>query len=124
MLCFIIIFLLITQSTCGPIKFIHLYETCVDSATGIAELFFCLVNPSVAIICDVLIENVGSKGMFAFYAGVTFVGLIYYSLFFRDTTFGYDHNHRRFIRMTDKQKQELYMPDELKESVIQEKLEK
>lgn len=85
MLIMVIIFLLITQTTSGPIKYIHLYETCVDSAAGVAQLFFCIVNPGSAIISEFLIEKSGTNMMLIFFASWTLLGFVYYVKFLKDT---------------------------------------
>ena len=106
MLSMLAIFLLVSQMTSGPIKTIHCYETCVDSAAGIAHLFFFFVNPSGAVITEYLINTVGISGMFTFFASVSGIGFIYYCIFFKDTCYKYviENEVTLRIRLTDKEK--------------------
>lgn len=122
MLFMIIMFVLISQSTTGPIKFIHIFETCVDSAAGLNEFLLFIINSAVAIICEKLIKEIGTQGMFAFFASFTCVGTMYYILFLKDTTYKFieeitEDGKKEVlkVRLTDKEKQELYMPEEFKD---------
>ena len=86
----IAIFFICSQSTSGSIKFIHVFETCVDSSSSVATLFFTLINPTGAAITEYIIRVAGTMGMFSFFTGITFFGLVYFLKFFRDTTYKYE----------------------------------
>lgn len=87
MLVMMIMMIVISQMTSGPIKFIHMHETCVDSAAGFATLIFCFINPGVAVLSEKLIEVIGTQGMFSFFAICSTLGFLYYIVFMKDTVY-------------------------------------
>ena len=83
-----------------------------------------LCNPSAGTLSEFLVREVGTQGMFIFFTGVTFIGLIYFIICFRDTTYKEEiimrdgKEIKNKVRLTDNEKQHIYMPDEYKNNSI------
>ena len=81
----------------------------MDKSTGIALLSLFSCSLTVATITPYLITGIGNFGMFAFFAGCTFTANLYIKFGVKDTTFRIGDNGEK-IRLTDKEKKELYQP--------------
>ena len=105
----------------GPIYFIHVTETCVESVVGFGSQILFIVVIMSSLITPILIDYTGTRGVFIFYGSCSVIGLIYIFIYVKDTTYTADTEvepgctgpKKRFT--TDREKKELYMPAEFKE---------
>lgn len=112
-----IAYLITYQGTTGTIKFVHFYETCVDSAVSTASGMGMLGSVINIFTSQFVLLKFNITGMFIYSLIWTFLGFLYITFIWKDTTFKYErvedpilgHIHRKMM-LTDKDKKELYMP--------------
>jgi len=88
---------------------VHAQETALDSALGLGNFTLCSCLVVSSILTPYLIESTGVRGTFIFYGCVCLVNLTYIIIFLKDTTYKKDGS-----KLTEREKKELYMPEELK----------
>lgn len=81
----------------------------MDKSSGIGQLFLFTWVLTIAQLTPYMIAGIGNKGMFLFFACSTFFGNLYMKFGVKDTTFRIDENGEK-VRLTDKEKKELYQP--------------
>ena len=80
-------------------------EVAVDTGLGICILALYASLLEKAITMEFMVHSsMGPTGMFFFLSGITFIGAAFILLYVKETK-----------GLTDKEKKELYCPDELKE---------
>lgn len=104
----IAIFLLSFQASISGLKFIHINETCLDKSSGIAQLFLFISIMAVALAMPSLVNGLGTDGMFIFFSVTTLIGNLYIKFFMIDSTYKITKDGK--VRLTDKEKKELYHP--------------
>lgn len=117
MILFMVIFLFFFQFGIGTIGFIHIFETNVDSIIGFSNqiLFYVLFISS--IITPSLIEHLSVYGTFSFFGAISLAGLFYMICFVRHTSYikeSAENKRKEIVKCTDKEKKELYWPEEFK----------
>ena len=95
----------------------HVTETCVESVVGVASQFLFINVIIVSLLTPPLIDKIGTSGVFIFYGSFAISALIYMICFLKDTTYTNDEGGKRRY-LTDREKKELYMPEEFKTKVI------
>ena len=93
-------------------------ETCADAAVGFASLMIFMAVVFSSLVTPILIEKLGVSGCFGFYAICSFLGCIYLHTFFKDSTYKLVQNpdgSTSKVHLTEKEKKQLYMPEDLKE---------
>ena len=102
----------------------HTAETSVDAAIGLANMHLFLWVLLTVLISPVLISKATPSGTFALYGAVSFIGFVYFSCVIRDTSFSDEEIEqvddkgetiKTYRRLNEKEKKELYMPDEFKD---------
>ena len=96
----------------GTICFIHIFETNVDSITGLANqvLFFMIFITS--LFTPTLIEYLTVSGTFFMFGSLSLLSLIY-MIFIVEHTSLYEENtegNLEEVKLSEKQKKELYWP--------------
>ena len=81
----------------------------MDKSSGIGQLSLFTWVLTVAQITPYMIAGIGNGGMFFFFVCCTFFGNLYMKFGLKDTTFRKGENGEK-IRLTDKEKKELYQP--------------
>ena len=114
MIATMVLFLCFYEFGIGSIVFIHIFETNVDSITGVANqvLFFMVFTTS--LITPTLIANLTVSGTFAFFGALSSLSLLYFTFFIKHTSY-YEKNkdgNMEEVKLTEKQKKELYWPEE------------
>lgn len=89
----------------------------MNSAVGLANQSIFFSQVMVTIIIPVLVETVGPSWMFIFFALITFIGSLYILFFIRNTTYYVDESGAK-IGLNDKEKKQLYMPEEYRDKVL------
>lgn len=117
MILFMVLFLIFYQFGIGTIGFIHIFETNVDSIIGFANqmLFFMVFLTS--LMTPSLIKHLSVYGTFTLYGVISLAGLIYMLCFVKQTSYfqeAADGGKKQIIKKTEKDKKELYWPDEFK----------
>lgn len=107
------VFVVTFQASIGGITFIHINETCMDKSSGIAQLVLFTWVLTVAQITPYMVAGIGNSGMFLFFAVCTFFGNVYIKFGVKDTTYRIGENGEK-IRLTDKEKKELYQNQDIK----------
>lgn len=83
----ILIFLLTYQCSSGPLKVVHVYETCVDSSAGFSLCILYGTSVFCAILTDLIIKYFGVQEMFLFFTFTQINYFFYVRIFWKDTTF-------------------------------------
>lgn len=81
------LFLIAFQMSMGPITFLHVQETCADSVVGFIFFLNFMFNISTGFLGSFVMERFGGSAIFIFYGLFTLFGVIYTSIFTKDTTF-------------------------------------
>lgn len=116
MIVFMVLSLCCFQFAIGTIAYMHVFQTTVDSITGFANqvLFFGVFL--VSSITPTLIEHLQVSGCFAFWGGWSTIAFIYMCLCVKHTSYikVNDDGTKEIIILTEKEKKELYWPEEYK----------
>lgn len=116
MLVSMVLYLCFFEFGIGTIVFIHIFETNVDSITGISNQVLFIMVFTTSLITPTLVSSLTVSGTFVFFGSCSLVGLVYIALFVRDTsrieTDG--EGQQSTIKLTEKEKKELYWPEEFK----------
>ena len=119
-----LLFLTFYEFGIGTISFIHIFETNVDSITGFANQVLFLMIFLTSLFPPTLIFNLRVTGTFILYGTISFLLLIYMTLFVKDTSMRQDisadgeetvhapKTGKKIVEFTEKQKKELYWPEE------------
>ena len=83
----LMIYLLSLETAIGPIKLVHTFETCVDSAAGFAFSILFISMIAAIYISQLLVKEYGAISMFGFFACFIFLSCLYILFFWKDTTF-------------------------------------
>ena len=99
-----ILFLGFFQFSIGPITFIHIFETNVDSITGFANQVLWIIAFLTSFVTPTLIANLTVSGTFAFFGTSSLFFLFYTACFVKNTSrFEVDSNGLlRAINLTEK----------------------
>jgi len=73
--------------TIGPVKLIHMFETCVDSAAGFAFSILFISMLAAVYFSQLLIKEYGTIAMFGFFASFLSLSCLYVFFFWKDTTY-------------------------------------
>jgi hypothetical protein len=71
----------------------------------------------MSIIVPLLSERIGNSAVFLFFGSLSLLTLVYMCIFIKDTTYTFDETdgkEKRIRLLTDREKKELYMPEEFK----------
>jgi len=109
----------------GALPVEHIIETCPAPAVSLGTMVLFGTAEISLFIIPIMIEQLGIDGCFSIFAVGTFIGAIYLHLFFKDTTYFYRYidevdqdgkvtQIRVKHNLTEKEKKELYWPDDLK----------
>jgi len=105
----VVMFVIGFELSVGNVGFVHAQETTIDSVLGFTNMQIGVWLCISTLITPILIENTGVRGTFIFYGSYSIVFLLYVIVFLRDTTYNKDGT-----KLTEKQKKQLYMPEEFK----------
>ena len=83
----IMIYLFNAELTVGTIKYIHMFETCVDSAAGFAFAVRFISMIAATFFSQFLIKKFGTIGMFGCFTCFIFASCLYVLIFVKDTTY-------------------------------------
>jgi len=123
-ICALLLFLISFQLSMGPIFFIHVTETCVETVVGFANQILFIFVILTSLITPFLIDYTGTRGVFIFYGSLSIIGLIHISIYVKDSSYTVDTDvepgcigpKKRFL--SNREKKELYMPAEFKEGYL------
>ena len=112
MLLWMVLYICFYEFGIGTICFIHIFETNVDSITGLANqvLFFMIFITS--LFTPTLIEYLTVSGTFFMFGSLSLLSLIY-MIFIVEHTSLYEENtegNLEEVKLSEKQKKELYWP--------------
>jgi len=121
----LLLFLISFQLSMGPIFFIHVTETCVETVVGFASQILFIFVMLASLITPFLIDYTGTRGVFIFYSSCSIIGLIYMCIYVKDSSYTVDTDvepgctgpKKRFS--SNREKKELYMPAEFKEGYLE-----
>jgi len=71
----------------------------------------------MSIIVPLLSERIGNSAVFLFFGSLSLLTFVYMCNFIKDTTYTFDETdgkEKRIRLLTDREKKELYMPEEFK----------
>ena len=103
---FLCIFITAFQFSQGPLSWMYAGEVACDTGLGLSVLALYVSLLDKAITMQFIVNSrMGPTGMFFLLGGVTFLGAIFIHVYVKETK-----------GLTDKEKKELYTPDELKDS--------
>ncbi len=71
----------------------------------------------MSIIVPILSDRIGNSAVFIFFGSLSVLTLIYMFIFIKDTTYTLDETNSKaksLRTLTDREKKELYMPNEFK----------
>lgn len=108
------VFLTCFQISTGALPFIHAQETCHEVIVAFGQNLLYLSMIATGFLTPLLLQKLGAKGTFGFYMGIGIISLIHQIFITKDTTYGVDEKGQK-VKLSDKQKKELYMPDEFKD---------
>lgn len=106
------IFLCFYEFGIGTIVFIHIFETNVDSVTGLGSQTVFFMGFATSLITPTLITKLTVSGMFSFYGGLSLLCLLYMVCFIKHTSRiekGED-GKQVIVELNEKEKKELYWP--------------
>jgi hypothetical protein len=103
MLGFILLFLASFQFTDGPLYFMYTSEVTVDSGLGFGVFGIKFTGLIISLTTEYLMDSpLQPHGVFWLYAGITWIGAVFFFFAMRETK-----------GLTDRQKKELYRPKQL-----------
>jgi len=122
----LVLFVLSFQCSLGPICFNHPVETCLPATIGPLNAFIWINSISTNILGPYLMSTIGASGTFMIFGSISFFFIIYSVIFVRNTSFRYndfkvhpestnlDQNKKQKIYLSKKEKQEIYIPIQLR----------
>lgn len=120
-LIFIQLFIFFYQYGIGGIKYIHIFETSVDSVVGFGNFIVYFSVACISIITPILLDNFTEIGAFSFFGVFSLLGLLYFIFFVKATNmcvYQYEKDGGKIsyeiISLSEKDKKELYWPDKFK----------
>ena len=98
-------FLLIYQTTSGPVAWLYALETTIDAALGICIFTLWGTTTVLAFVCPILLseDHLGPTNVFAIFSGLSVLGSIYSFCVLKETK-----------NMTDKDKKLIFTPKKYK----------
>lgn len=116
MILFLALFFCFFEFGIGTIAWIHIFETTVDSITGLANQTMFFVGFCTTMITPTLIKKLTVSGMLIIFGTFNLFFLLYMIFFVKQTSsIEIDENgQKQIIEMTEKNKKELYWPEEYK----------
>ena len=94
--------------TVGATLWIYVPEILNDKQFGFAMTFHYCQAVEISASTEYLLYKLRPQGMFLFYSSINFLGFLFFYTYLKETK-----------GLTDKQKKELYMPEEFKEAEIE-----
>lgn len=128
MLASMVIYLCFFEFGIGSIVFIHIFETNVDSITGVSNQVLFVMVFTTSLITPTLIDSLTVSGTFLFFGSCSLVGLIYIILFVKDTSrivkseADDNKSSSTIVKLTEREKKELYWPAEFKSGEKSDKI--
>ena len=92
----------------GPIHWSYLPECLTDTQFGFIATFHYMNGVEISAASEYMMAYLTPAGMFAFYAIITIFGTFFIHYFVQDTA-----------GLTDKEKMQLYLPEEYKDKEFQ-----
>lgn len=86
LICFLALFFCFFEFGIGTIVFIHIFETTVDSITGLANSTLFFVGFLTTLITPTLINKLSVSGMLVFYGTMNLLSLLYIICFVKQTS--------------------------------------
>ena len=124
MLLWIVLYICFYEFGIGTICFIHIFETNVDSITGLANQVLFFMSFITSLFTPTMINQLTVSGTFVFFGACSLLSLIYI-LFIVEHTSHYEPNEEgtlELIKLNEKEKKELYWPKEHKVQPILKKI--
>lgn len=105
----IMVFIFIYQNTSGPVAWIYAAETVVDCALGLCLFTLWGTVFILSLVCPPLMapESIGAANVFFIFSGLSVFGTLYSYVFIRETK-----------GLSDRQKKELFKPEQYKAANI------
>lgn len=110
------LFIISFELSIGPISFIHAQETNIDVIVAFSQNVLYLSMLVVNFITPLLVQNLGVRGTFSFYCACNILSVVHQLIFLKETSYKLGPDGEK-IKLNDREKKELYMPDEFKDKI-------